>query len=298
MATGKVSTDNASTAGAPPAEPAKMPPVTAAAWSSLRDHTDARIALGRCGVSQPTAAHLALQLAHAQARDAVQLPLDAIGVAESVRSFGLTVVHLHSAAIDRATYLRRPDLGRRLDDASAASLAAAVEAGAAHDVAFVVADGLSALAIHDNAVPLLAAVLQRLRDDARPWTVAPVAVVEMARVAVGDEVGSALRAAAVVVLIGERPGLSSPDSLGIYLTWAPRPGRSDAERNCISNVRAAGLALADAAGKLHALLSRSRELRLSGVELKDESPPRITGSATSRLLGAPPSTAANPTTEP
>jgi len=263
------------------------PPVVEAPWQALRGYTDARIALGRAGHSQPTAAHLALQLAHAQARDAVHLPLDVLGVAASVQALGLETVLLHSAACDRATYLQRPDLGRRLDAASQQLLRERIAPQQRFDVAFVIADGLSPLAIHQNAAPLLQAVLQGLDAGAAPWKVAPVAIVEQGRVAVGDEAGAALHADAVVVLIGERPGLSSPDSLGLYLTWAPRPGRTDAERNCISNVRPAGLSAAAAAAQLQRLLSQARRRRLSGVALKDESPAASLAGASSVLLGPP-----------
>jgi ethanolamine ammonia-lyase small subunit len=268
------------------------PPVTAAPWQALRAHTDARIAIGRAGHSQPTAAHLALQLSHARARDAVHLPLDALGLAAAVQALGLPTLLLHSAAPDRSAYLRRPDLGRCLDEASQRQVQDGRTAGQRFDVAFVVADGLSALAIHQHAAALLEAVLRRLQADDTPWTVAPVAIVEQGRVAVGDEVGAALQADAVVVLIGERPGLSSPDSLGLYLTWAPRPGRLDAERNCISNVRPAGLAPKSAALRLHALLAEARRRRLSGVDLKDETPAAALAGAGSVLLGGPASASA------
>ncbi len=248
--------------------PDDVPNVTAAGWGTLRRFTDARIALGRAGHSQPTAPHLAFQLAHAQARDAVHLPFDAHGVAAGVQALGLAVVHLHSAAADRATYLQRPDHGRRLDDASRALLQQ--RAAEPVDLAFVVGDGLSALAIHQNAVPFIEATLQRLQSDNNPWTLGPVAIVEQARVAVGDEAGAGLRARCVVVLIGERPGLSSPDSMGLYLTWNPQPGLTDANRNCVSNVRPAGLAIEAAAAKLVHLLSAARQGQLSGVGLKDD----------------------------
>jgi len=265
--------------------------VTPSPWNDLRRYTDARIALGRAGHSLPTQAHLAFQLAHAQARDAVHLPFDAHGVAESVRGLGLHTLSLHSAAPDRATYLQRPDLGRRLDapslDALAAWRAADAEAAAGFDLAFVVADGLSALAIHQNAVGLIGAVLQRLHAAAQhAWRVAPVAVVEQGRVAVGDEAGEALRARAVVVLIGERPGLSSPDSMGLYLTWAPRPGLRDDARNCISNVRPAGLAIDAAAAKLCQLLTQARLRQLTGVALKDEADDHAAALAASTAGGA------------
>jgi ethanolamine ammonia-lyase small subunit len=251
--------------------------VTPARWDALRRFTDARIALGRAGHSLPTAAHLAFQLDHARARDAVHLPFDALGVAASLQKLDLETLLLHSAAPDRTTYLQRPDLGRRLDEQSLQTLMHWREkrkhgsAAARFDLAFVVADGLSALAVHSNAVELVAAMLMRLRADAtQTWSVAPVAVVEQGRVAIGDETGEALQANAVVVLIGERPGLSSPDSLGIYITWAPKVGLTDASRNCISNVRPAGLSIAAAAAKLHQLLAQSRIRQLTGVGLKDD----------------------------
>ena len=251
-----------------PASITAADPVTDEPWQVLRRYTDARIALGRAGNSLPTAAHLAFQWAHAQARDAVHLPLDADGLAASLRALGCPTVLLHSAALDRATYLQRPDLGRRLDQRSRQRLAAAQPA---FDVALVLADGLSALAVHSHALALVAAIQARLHADTdRPWRLAPVTVVEQGRVAIGDEIGAALQARCVVVLIGERPGLSSPDSLGVYLTWAPRVGLSDASRNCISNIRAAGLSVDAAADKLHWLLTQARLRRLSGVALKDE----------------------------
>jgi ethanolamine ammonia-lyase small subunit len=248
------------------------PPVQDDPWLALRRFTAARIALGHAGVSQPTAAQLDFQMAHAQARDAVHRALDAPALAAALAPLpGLAPALLaHSAADNRATYLQRPDLGRRLDDASRTALAAAAGARSAPpDIVFVIADGLSALAIEQNAAPFLAVLLARLaRDD---WTIAPPVIVREGRVAVGDEVAQLLGARAVVVLIGERPGLSSPDSMGLYLTWAPRVGLLDASRNCISNVRPAGLAYADAAHTLHYLLSEARKRGLSGVALKDES---------------------------
>lgn len=248
--------------------------VTPTSWDSLKRFTDARIALGRAGHSQPTAAHLAFQLAHAQARDAVHLPLDAVGMTTSLQALGLDVWPLHSAASDRATYLQRPDLGRCLDAASRQRLEAshaAVPDSRPPDLAFVVADGLSALGVMQNAVPLLAALLPRLRADAAlSWRMAPLTLVEQGRVAIGDEIGQLLGARCVVVLIGERPGLSSPDSMGVYFSWAPRVGLSDAQRNCISNVRAAGLSPERASLKLHSLLAQARRLQLTGVDLKDE----------------------------
>jgi ethanolamine ammonia-lyase small subunit len=249
-----------------------MPPtVIANPWQALRSLTDARIALGRTGVSLPTMAHLEFQFAHARARDAVHLPLDtealALQVAASLPAEPPPIV-LASAAHDRATYLQRPDLGRQLDAQSRAHLAAR-SPQAECDLALVVADGLSSLAVSRNAVPFLQALLPALATDG--WQRAPITIVTQARVAVGDEVAELLGARCVVVLIGERPGLSSPDSMGLYLTWAPRVGRTDAERNCISNVRPAGLSIEDASARLCYLLREARQRQLSGVDLKDDS---------------------------
>ena len=251
--------------------------VTTAPWDSLKRFTDARIALGRAGHSLPTQAHLNFQLAHAQARDAVHLPFDAQGIESALHAMGLQSHCLYSAAPDRYTYLQRPDLGRRLSAASLAQLhsaaAGAAEAdGCVFDIAFVIADGLSALAVHQSATALLGATLARLQTDAsQPWSVAPIALVQQGRVAVGDEVGQTLKARMVVVMIGERPGLSSPDSMGLYMTWAPAVGLTDAQRNCISNVRPAGLPVEAAADKLVYLMQQARQRRLTGVGLKDES---------------------------
>ncbi|QCB47968.1 ethanolamine ammonia-lyase subunit EutC [Hydrogenophaga sp. PAMC20947] len=246
---------------------------TPASWNSLRAFTDARIALGRAGVSQPTVAHLDFQLAHAQARDAVHGQLDVVDMKQTLEALEPGVLQLHSAAPDRTHYLQRPDWGRRLDAPSRdkAMGQRPAEGAAPYDLAVVVADGLSALAVQRHAPTLLGHLLPLLRDDAAlRWHLAPLAVVEQGRVAVGDEVGECLGARCSLVLIGERPGLSSPDSLGAYFTWAPRVGRSDAQRNCISNIRDAGLAPALAARKLHTLLSEARRREVSGIELKDE----------------------------
>jgi ethanolamine ammonia-lyase small subunit len=172
---------------------------------------------------------------------------------------------LRSAAGDRATYLRRPDLGRTLCEESRGLLARGD-----HDAALVIADGLSAPAVHHHAVPLLEALMPRL--EAEQWRLAPIVIVLQGRVAIGDEIGALLGAQQVVMLIGERPGLTSPDSLGIYLTWDPRPGRTDAERNCISNVRTEGVSYEAAAHKLHFLMREARIRKLSGVGLKEDAP--------------------------
>jgi ethanolamine ammonia-lyase small subunit len=224
--------------------------------------TDARVGLGVVGEHAiPTAALLDFQLDHARARDAVHRDLD--------RPFPLPHVELHSMAKDRATYLRRPDLGRKLDDASASRINTAGD----YDVGFTVCDGLSPLAVTRHAPPLLAEIQKRLADT---WKLAPLAVVLQGRVAVGDEVAQLTGARMAVVLIGERPGLSSPDSLGIYLTWNPKPGvTTDADRNCISNVRTEGLSYALAAHKLLYLMTQARSRQLSGVQLKEDAPQLI-----------------------
>lgn len=236
--------------------------------TQLRALTPARVGLGRTGVSQQTRDLLDFQRAHAQARDAVHARLDANALGAAIGEvFGGGVVRLHSAAADRATYLQRPDVGRMLDPESS-SILAGMASGQSDgwDLSLIVADGLSALAVERHAVALLAELLARLDG----WRVAPICVVEQGRVAIGDTIGEALRAHLTVVLIGERPGLSSPDSLGAYVTWGPQPGRTDAERNCISNIRAEGLTCAEAAGELATLLAEARMRRLTGVELKRE----------------------------
>lgn len=235
-------------------------------WTHLRKHTPARIALGRTGTSMPTAEHLAFQLAHAQARSAVHHQLDRDRLSADLRARFGEVIEVQSAAQDRPTYLQRPDLGRRLDAASAARLTGGPKGP--FDIVFVVADGLSATAIERNILPFLTAMLPL--SDQSGWRRAPLVVAGQARVALGDDIGQILDAQLVVMLIGERPGLSSPDSLGIYLTYKPRVGLTDEARNCISNVRAEGLSYAEAAYKLHYLASEALRRKLSGVNLKDE----------------------------
>ena len=235
-------------------------------WARLRAATPARVGLARAGAATATRETLAFQAAHAGARDAVEAPFDAAAVAASIAAHGLATLRLRSRAEDLASYLARPDRGRRLNDASHAMLVG-VETG--FDLVFIVADGLSAKAVAAHAPPLIEATLPALK--AAGWRLGPVAVVERGRVAIGDEIGAALGAALVVVLIGERPGLSSPDSLGAYVTWAPRLGRTDAERNCLSNIRPEGLPYAEAARRLVYLCEEARRLKLSGVGLKDQS---------------------------
>ncbi|MHB1204545.1 MAG: ethanolamine ammonia-lyase subunit EutC [Rhodospirillaceae bacterium] len=241
-------------------------PVDRDPWARLRPFTPARIGLGRAGAAIATADQLAFQLAHAEARDAVHAPFDAAALAAEVAKRRLGVLHLTSAAPDKSSYLASPDLGRRLNDASRLRLAE-LACDFACDLAVVVTDGLSALAVHRHALPLLDALTRRLNGDLKIGT---VAVVERGRVAIGDEIGAGLNAALVAVLIGERPGLSSPDSLGVYLTWAPKVGRKDADRNCISNIRPQGLGYEAAAEKLAYLVGEAQRRRLTGVKLKDE----------------------------
>lgn len=243
-------------------------------WERLNAFTDARIGLGRAGVSLPTSKLLAFQLAHAQAQDAVHCPLDVETLArELTQTLGLSEapLRLHSHAQDRAMYLQRPDYGRRLNDETRAYLQKAAESQQRYDLAVVVVDGLSALAVQQNSAPFLSTLYQTLNSDATDWQLAPLTIVEQGRVAIGDEIGALLNADAVLVMIGERPGLSSPDSLGLYMTWAPEPGLRDDRRNCISNVRPAGLQVDEAARRFFLLLKEARQLQLSGVKLKDRS---------------------------
>ncbi|MBX8509462.1 ethanolamine ammonia-lyase subunit EutC [Pseudomonas cichorii] len=238
-------------------------------WLELRRLTPARIALGRTGTSLPTSAQLDFQFAHAQARDAVHLPFDHAGLSAQLAEKGRETLLLHSAAADRHSYLQRPDLGRRLNDDSARQLkdyAAAHPGGV--DLAIVVADGLSSLAVHRHTVPFLARLEEQAATEG--WTLSPVVLVEQGRVAIADEIGELLGAKMVVILIGERPGLSSPDSLGLYFTYAPKVGLNDAHRNCISNVRLEGLSYAMAAHRLLYLMREACRRQVSGVNLKDE----------------------------
>ncbi|HCS46320.1 MAG TPA: ethanolamine ammonia-lyase [Pseudomonas sp.] len=235
----------------------------------LRRLTPARIALGRTGTSMPTRAQLDFQYAHAQARDAVHLPFDPAGLGSQLAARGRESLLLHSAATDRNSYLQRPDLGRKLSDGSAQILRdhAADNPGGV-DLAIVVADGLSALAVHRHTVPFLTRMEEQI--EAEGWSVSPVVLVEQGRVAVADEIGELLGAKMVVILIGERPGLSSPDSLGLYFTYNPKIGLTDAYRNCISNVRLEGLSYGMAAHRLLYLMREACRRQLSGVSLKDE----------------------------
>jgi ethanolamine ammonia-lyase small subunit len=236
-------------------------------WAALRRFTPARIGIKRSGAALATEPLLDLRMAHARARDAVHAPLDETLLISQLGACGLPVIAVASAVSTRESYLMRPDLGRMLD-VSAPSLLSS-HAAHAHDVVFVVTDGLSACAVQSHASPLLAASIPTLR--AENWRIAPLVVVRQGRVAIGDAIANALQASIVAILIGERPGLSSPDSMGIYLTWQPTPKTSDADRNCISNVRPDGISYADAAFKLTYMLREMRRRRVSGVSLKDDS---------------------------
>jgi ethanolamine ammonia-lyase small subunit len=235
-----------------------------ALWTNLRKLTAARIGLTRSGASLATQPLLEFQLAHARARDAVHAPLDEVQLAADLAPLGLPVLRIASAVTDKQSYLMRPDLGRQLAPDAAAILAP--HAGA-YDVVFVVSDGLSAQAVQRHAAPLLAEALPVLRSQG--WRIAPLVIVRHGRVAIGDAIATAIGATCAAVLIGERPGLSAPDSMGAYLTWQPGAATTDADRNCLSNIRPAGIGTADAAFKLTHLMAAMRARRLSGVLLKD-----------------------------
>jgi len=242
----------------------------------LRAATDARIGLGRAGAGLPTAAMLAFQSDHALARDAVHAPMDVAALAGALA--GEPTIAVFSRADSRATYLQRPDLGRCLDAGSVERLRA-TEQG--HDLVIVIGDGLSARAVQAHAP----AVVVALREQLVGWRIAPIVLARHARVALGDEIGESLGAAMSLMLIGERPGLSSPDSLGAYLTWGPRSGRADSERNCVSNIRPPrGLSYEFAAAKLAWLLHQARARALTGVGLKDDFDPALVGDVQSRAL--------------
>ncbi|WJV52545.1 ethanolamine ammonia-lyase subunit EutC [Prodigiosinella aquatilis] len=236
-------------------------------WQELREYTAARIALGRTGASMPTDELLKFGLAHARARDAVHQPFDSEMLANSLHEEGLKTLTVHSAAESREQYLCRPDLGRRLSSDSRELLLAVADQPA--DLLLVVGDGLSSKAVHRQALPLIQAVLPYVAQ--LELTLAPIVLAHQARVALGDDIGECLQARMVAILIGERPGLSSPDSLSIYMTWDPNTCRLESERNCISNIRPEGLNYPQAAYKLAWLLEHAFQRRLSGVQLKDES---------------------------
>jgi ethanolamine ammonia-lyase small subunit len=275
-------------------------------WLELRRATPARIGLGRSGTALPTAAQLDFQLAHARARDAVYAALSTECILAELHGMGLDALALHSQAADRPTYLRRPDLGRKLDDPSRQILlrhsregqnppgrhlsSGTVGPGRRRDderadIAFVIADGLSATAVNAHAVPLIAAVLSQFGG----LRIGPVAVVEQGRVAIGDEIGGLIGADLVVVLVGERPGLSAADSLGVYVTWQPAPGAVDAARNCLSNIRPEGMSIPDAAEALARLMIAAWQHRMTGVALSQrlgQEPPTISKSTSAIPAGS------------
>ncbi len=255
-------------------EPERPPAPPGDPWTVLRRHTPARISLGRAGTSLPTAEVLRFAAAHALARDAVHTPLDVAMLQADLRAHGLDAVALASRAGSRVEYLMRPDLGRQLAPGSVDAL----QGEAAADLCIVIADGLSAVAAQTHAVPLVAALRNLGVATSR------LVVATQARVALGDEIGERLGAPMVLVLLGERPGLSSPDSLGAYLTWAPRVGRADSERNCVSNIRPQGLTVPEAAARIAWLVGEAQRRRVTGIELKDGSePPAVGGWPTPAL---------------
>jgi ethanolamine ammonia-lyase small subunit len=234
-------------------------------WKLLRATTPARIGLRRSGSSIATRELLAFQLAHAEARDAVEEALDPDILLVGLRERGLNALLLRSSASDHHAYLARPDLGRKLDNDSLERLGTAARG---YDFVFVIADGLSARAITRHALPLIDQTLPKLTRE--HWNIGPIVVVQQGRVAIGDQIGSILDAALVAVLIGERPGLTSPDSLGVYLTWKPIVGKTDAERNCLSNIRREGLSYTEAAQRIFHLCSEAMRRKCTGVALKDD----------------------------
>jgi len=252
-------------------------------WSNLKRFTDARIGLGRSGSAMPTREVLNFALSHAMARDAVTTPLDWSPIEKGLSDLGLSTLRVSSGTHDRSEYLRRPDLGRRLSAESREALMNAREAEDGRpDLVILVGDGLSSMGVAANVVPLLK-VFQRYVHEAH-WKLAPILLADDARVALGDEAAEILDAKGVLVLIGERPGLSSPDSLGAYLTFAPKVGLKDADRNCISNIRPRGLSYEEGAFKAAWLLREAFRRGLSGVNLKDESQFLIEGQKGPELI--------------
>lgn len=244
----------------------KLPPSIVSA-GDLRRLTPARVGLGRSGASMPTEALLDFTLDHARARDAVHTPFDAAAMMDGLTALELRPIAVRSEAVDRKTYLRRPDLGRKLDAQSRNSLSTLNQASC--DLAIIIGDGLSSAAVHLHGLELVRRLATRFAG--LGMTLSPVVVASGARVALGDEIGSLLNARMSVMFIGERPGLSAPDSLGCYVTYAPKPGLSDAERNCVSNIHGAGLSYDEAAFKIGWLVREGMERKISGVALKDES---------------------------
>ena len=235
-------------------------------WHPLKAFTAARIALGRTGTAIPLKEVLEFKLAFAFAKDAVYSALDTEGLEEKLKALGLPIYTLQSKASTRAEYLQRPDFGRLLDNTSLDLLKNNREE-TPYDVAIIIADGLSATAMNKHAFPVVDLLIKALKS--MSYNVAPLAIIKQSRVAIGDETGYGLNARMSVVLIGERPGLTSPDSMGAYLTFNPKPGLTDESRNCVSNIRPEGLSYELAAHKILYLIQESFRLQLSGVELKD-----------------------------
>jgi ethanolamine ammonia-lyase small subunit len=237
-------------------------PATADGWIALRRHTPARIAIGRAGFGLPAQAYLDFQAAHARARDAVHAGLNVEALAQEIAACGLASITVRSAAADRQIFLKRPDLGRRLAADSATLLS---EPMVAPDVAIVIGDGLSSIAVERNAVAALQPLCAKLRASER--VVGPIVIATQARVALADQVGELLQARVSIIMLGERPGLSAADSLGMYLTYAPRTGRLDSERNCISNIHSEGMAAEHAAAGAFDLVQSMLRFSASGVAL-------------------------------
>jgi len=256
----------------------KPPAAPSRSIEDLRDLTPARVALGRCGASLPTRALLDFTLAHARARDAVHATFDARSLVAGLGELGLRPQEVKSRAANRRIYLARPDLGRRLDEQSARDLTS-LGGVAAGRLAVVIGEGLSSIAVQAHAVQLMRHLLPRL--EAAGIEIGHVVVASGARVALGDEIGEILHASLVAMLIGERPGLSAPDSLGAYLTFAPRSGLTDADRNCVSNIHREGLTYDEAAFKIAWLIREGISRKVTGVALKDES-----GDGTPQRLAA------------
>ncbi len=241
-------------------------------WAGLKRYTDARIALGRAGTSLPTQAMLSFQMDHANARDAVHLPLEVDRLSAALKEKGGSPTLLSSRVSDRAEYLQRPDLGRRLSATSVATLRSmAQRSDPPVQACITIVDGLSSFAVQSHAANLFEQICLRLAEEGISQPA--LCIVEQGRVAIGDEIGEILGAQLMILLVGERPGLSSPDSLGVYFTYGPKLGLSDADRNCISNIRPAGMSYHAAADKLIWLIKQSMQLSYSGVELKDQSEP-------------------------
>ncbi len=235
-------------------------------WVILKTFTEARIALGRTGVSIPIRESLSFKMAHANARDAVHEIMDTNMLLEQLNQLNHPIIQLHSKAADRAEYLLRPDQGRKLNDTSIEKIKTEIHPEK-FDICLIISDGLSATALHKNIFALMQVLFPLLKNGA--YTLSPICLVEQGRVAISDEIGVLCHSKITIILLGERPGLSSPDSLGAYITYGPKVGNTDALRNCISNIRENGLNYQDAAYKIMMLISEAMKLQLSGVALKD-----------------------------